>query len=207
MPFFSVYVRNINEKVSINTIKSKLSELFEKYGPILNITAHKNLKMRGQAFVALEGEEQAKKAIEELNGTQLFEKKLELAFAKSSSNASVENKLVGKDYEGYLNKRKLHKEEEDKKKEQQPVKRPKVKLENLPPNKILLVQGLPKEVTKDELVEVFEKFHGFVEVRLVAVRGVAFVEYEKDQDAIPAKEQSSDLTIRGTKPIVNFAKK
>lgn len=163
--------------------------------------------MRGQAFVALEGEEQAKKAIEELNGIQLFEKKLELSFARSSSNASVGNKLVGKEYEEYLNKRKLHKEEEDRKKEQEPVKKPKVKLENLPPNKILLIQDLPKEVTQDELVEIFDKFNGFVEVRLVAVRGVAFVEYEEDQDAIPVKEQLSDLTIRDSKPIINFAKK
>jgi len=163
--------------------------------------------MRGQAFVALEGEENAKKAIEELQGIEIFDQKVELSFAKSSSNASVENKLIGKDYEEYLNKRKLHKEEEDKKKEQQPVKKPKVKLENLPPNKILLIQGLPKEVTQEELVEIFEKFSGFIEVRLVAVRGVAFVEYEKDQDAIPVKNSLTDLTIRDTKPIVNFAKK
>lgn len=200
-------MRNINEKVSLNTLKSKLLELFEKYGPVLSITAHKNLKMRGQAFVALEGEENAKQAIEELNGTQLFEQKIELTFAKSSSNASVESKIAGKDYEEYLNKRKIHKEEEDKKREQQPAKRPKVKVENLPPNKLLLVQGLPKDITRDELVDIFDKYNGFVEVRLVAVRGVAFVEYERDEDAIPVKEKLSNLTIRDSKPIVNYAKK
>lgn len=200
-------MRNINEKVSLNTLKSKLSELFEKYGPVLSVTAHKNLKMRGQAFVALEGEEKAKQAIKELNGIELFQQKLELTFAKSSSNASVENKIAGKDYEDYLNKRKLHKEEEEKKKEKLPAKRPKVKVENLPPNKLLLVQGLPKEITQAELEDIFDKYNGFVEVRLVAVRGVAFVEYERDEDAIPVKEKLSNLTIRESKPIVNYAKK
>lgn len=203
----SVYIRNINEKVSINTIKSKLTEIFDKYGPIQSITAHKNIRMRGQAFVSLESEEKSQQAIKELNGTQLFEKKIEVSFAKSSSNSSVENKLVEKDFNEYLNKRKLHKEELDKKKEQEPVKKPKIKIENLPPNKILLVQGLPKDVTQDELMEIFEKYNGFVEVRLVAVRGVAFIEYENDKDAIPAKEGTVDLTIKDTKPIVNFAKK
>jgi U2 small nuclear ribonucleoprotein B'' len=162
--------------------------------------------MRGQAFVALESEEQATRAVEALQGRMVFQKKIECQLAKSSSNSSVETHLVNQEYDKYLQKRKEFKEEQDKTKTVVP-KITKVNLDNTPPNKILLIQNLPGDIQIEDLTEIFGKYKGYVEVRLVAIKKVAFVEFEKDDDAIPAKEDNMDLTIRETKATVNYAKK
>ncbi|KAI5457224.1 hypothetical protein BGZ63DRAFT_85502 [Mariannaea sp. PMI_226] len=73
--------------------------------------------------------------------------------------------------------------------------------EYLPPNKILFVQNLPEEYDIDALSGVFGRFDGFKEVRLVpGRRGIAFVEYETEQGAITAKENTTGMTL-GEKPI------
>lgn len=46
-----------------------------------------------------------------------------------------------------------------------------------PPNKVLLVQGLPQNCQLFDIEPIFQN-DGFVEVRLVAIRKVAFVEYD-----------------------------
>ncbi|KAH7173637.1 uncharacterized protein B0J16DRAFT_350555 [Fusarium flagelliforme] len=73
--------------------------------------------------------------------------------------------------------------------------------EFLPPNKILFVQNFPEEYDIEALTSVFGRFDGFREVRLVpGRRGIAFVEYEAEQGAITAKENTSGLQL-GDKPI------
>lgn len=53
--------------------------------------------------------------------------------------------------------------------------------ENLP-NKILLVQNLPDDIDESTLINLFQN-DGFVEVRLVSVRHLAFVEYDSIEKA------------------------
>ncbi|GKU01115.1 small nuclear ribonucleoprotein snrnp u1a [Fusarium langsethiae] len=73
--------------------------------------------------------------------------------------------------------------------------------EFLPPNKILFVQNLPEDYDIEALTSVFGRFEGFREVRLVpGRRGIAFVEYEAEQGAITAKENTAGLNL-GDKPI------
>ncbi|KAF4452854.1 hypothetical protein F53441_4356 [Fusarium austroafricanum] len=73
--------------------------------------------------------------------------------------------------------------------------------EFLPPNKILFVQNFPEDYDIDALTSVFGRFDGFREVRLVpGRRGIAFVEYEAEQGAITAKENTAGLHL-GDKPI------
>lgn len=55
-------------------LKQSLSALFSTYGSVLSITAHGNLRMRGQAFVAFDDSEIAAKAIQEVNGFPLYGK-------------------------------------------------------------------------------------------------------------------------------------
>lgn len=57
-----------------------------------------------------------------------------------------------------------------------------------PPNKVLLVQSLPSDVTLPRIEQLFAG-EGFVEVRLVAVRRVAFVEYDSKQHATAKRNQ------------------
>ncbi|KAM5354360.1 hypothetical protein ACJ41O_001009 [Fusarium nematophilum] len=73
--------------------------------------------------------------------------------------------------------------------------------EFLPPNKILFVQNLPEDYDIDALTSVFGRFEGFREIRLVpGRRGIAFVEYEAEQGAITAKENTAGMNL-GEKPI------
>ncbi len=68
--------------------------------------------------------------------------------------------------------------------------------EYLPPNKILFVQNLPEDYDVEAVTALFNHFDGFREVRLVpGRRGIAFVEYEAEQGAITAKENTAGMTV------------
>ncbi|OAA46262.1 small nuclear ribonucleoprotein [Metarhizium rileyi] len=68
--------------------------------------------------------------------------------------------------------------------------------EYLPPNKILFLQNVPEEYDVDALSTIFGRFEGFREIRLVpGRRGIAFVEYEAEQGAINAKENTSGMKL------------
>lgn len=84
-------------------MKEALTELFSEYGEIIEIVAKTNLKAKGQAFIVFESIESAQKAIEEIQGFELFEKPMQLAFAKTRSDATV--KRVGNEEEFESHKR------------------------------------------------------------------------------------------------------
>lgn len=68
--------------------------------------------------------------------------------------------------------------------------------EYLPPNKILFVQNLPDTYDVDALIAVFGRFEGFREARTVPGRkGIAFIEYETEQGAITAKENTAGMVL------------
>lgn len=68
--------------------------------------------------------------------------------------------------------------------------------EYLPPNKILFLQNVPDEYDVDALTTIFGRFDGFREVRLVpGRRGIAFVEYDAEQGAITAKENTAGMAL------------
>jgi hypothetical protein len=63
------------------------------------------------------------------------------------------------------------------------------------PNKTLFLQNIPRDVDEEALSDMFERFEGFKEVRLVSVRAVAFAEFENEQFAITAKEATSGTPV------------
>lgn len=77
-----------------------------------------------------------------------------------------------------------------------------------PPHKVLFVQNLPEEATPDVLQAVFGRHAGFVEVRTVPGRaGIAFVEYDRDEDAARAREATAGIALAGAQLRVTFGKK
>lgn len=73
--------------------------------------------------------------------------------------------------------------------------------EYLPPNKILFLQNVSEEYDVDALTTIFNRFDGFREIRLVPGRqGIAFVEYDAEQGAITAKENTAGVVLGG-KPL------
>ena len=49
--------------------------------------------------------------------------------------------------------------------------------------KILFVEKLPKNIKQEKLADIFGAYNGFVEVRLIAEKGICFVEYLQDDFA------------------------
>jgi RNA recognition motif-containing protein len=56
---------------------------------VIDIVAKTNLKAKGQAFIVFDNAESAQNAIEEVQGFELFEKPMQLAMARSKSDATV----------------------------------------------------------------------------------------------------------------------
>ncbi|KIX08597.1 uncharacterized protein Z518_03253 [Rhinocladiella mackenziei CBS 650.93] len=88
-PSATVYVKNLEERIKIDQLKTALTEIFSEYGNIIDLVAKKNLKAKGQAFIVFDSADDAAKAIEEVNGFELFDKPMSLDFARTRSDATV----------------------------------------------------------------------------------------------------------------------
>jgi U2 small nuclear ribonucleoprotein B'' len=55
-------------------MKASLRGLFKVYGDVLDVVAHKNLRMRGQAFVSFKSADMAKNAMKEVQRFPLYSK-------------------------------------------------------------------------------------------------------------------------------------
>lgn len=70
----TLYIQNLNEKIKLPVLKASLRGLFKSYGDVLDVVAHSNMRMRGQAFVSFESPDIAKKALKEVRGFPLYGK-------------------------------------------------------------------------------------------------------------------------------------
>jgi U2 small nuclear ribonucleoprotein B'' len=108
----TLYIQNLNERIRphgmsfffkkkkfrlLNThfmdypsvMKQTLRGLFKNYGDVLDVVAHSNLRMRGQAFVSFADIEIAKKACKEVKGFPLYSKPMACSHAQSASRFST----------------------------------------------------------------------------------------------------------------------
>ncbi|TVY35448.1 U1 small nuclear ribonucleoprotein [Lachnellula subtilissima] len=112
-PSATVYARNLEERIQATQLIESLRELFSEYGTIIDIVAKTNLKAKGQAFIVFDTVEGAQKAIDEVQGFELFGKEMQLAFAKTRSDATVKRQGNEEDFESHKRRRLA---EKDKKK-------------------------------------------------------------------------------------------
>jgi U2 small nuclear ribonucleoprotein B'' len=86
----TLYIQNLNERIKVPStypifmtrtalnehivMKQTLRALFKNYGEVLDVVAHGNLRMRGQAFVSFPDVEAATKAHQEVKGFPLYGK-------------------------------------------------------------------------------------------------------------------------------------
>jgi RNA recognition motif-containing protein len=202
-------VNNLEERVKIDTMKEALTRVFSYYGPILDVIAKSSLKRKGQAFVVFDSDKSALEAVEEMNAFELYGKPIRVARAKTHSDETVKRK-AGDMFEEHKRKRLMLKDfkraEEDAKAASLPqpsTEKPRVAKsgaaavpdEYVRPNKTLFLQNIPRDVDEEALSDIFERFEGFKEVRLVSVRAVAFAEFENEQFAITAKEATANTPI------------
>ncbi|KAF2103437.1 hypothetical protein NA57DRAFT_33144, partial [Rhizodiscina lignyota] len=208
-------VHSLDDRVKIPELVKALREIFEEYGTILDIVAKKSLHRKGQAFVVFKDVESATQAIEDVNGFELFGKKMELEYARTKSD-----KIVEKENPEQLEEHKRARIADRERREAAGIKRPGdpagagahpnkaargakpaggaglIPDEYLPPNKVLFVQNIPDSYDVDALTVIFSRFEGFQEVRVVPNRpGIAFVEYDGIDGAISAKERTTGMPL------------
>jgi len=225
----TLYIQNLNEKIKIDVLKASLRGLFKNYGTVLDVVAHPNLRMRGQAFVSFESPEIASKALNEVKGFPLYSKPMQISFARTRSDAVVreldEDNLETHKKERLERKRKArwnnpHRvkarakraaAEADGAAPAPATKRPNVQMpdEYLPPNKILFLQNLPQDVTQAALIELFSQYPNLVEVRMIPTKkDIAFVEYADEGSAGVAKDALHNHKLDGEQKIkITFARK
>jgi U2 small nuclear ribonucleoprotein B'' len=224
-PSRSVYVKNLEERIKPEALRESLTEIFSEYGEIIDIVAKQNLKAKGQAFIVFENAESAAKAIEEVQGFEMFGKEMKLDFARTRSDATVLHEEGDAGLERWKRGRLAEKERKQAMEVQMSkLKRPAqttvvtdrpskavkgaglkpaggnasavIPDEYLPPNKILFLRELPLDYDVEGLSRIFSRFEGFKEVRMVPGRpGIAFVEYEAEAGAISAKEATAGMQL------------
>ncbi|PCH34327.1 RNA-binding domain-containing protein [Wolfiporia cocos MD-104 SS10] len=225
----TLYIQNLNEKIKIPVLKASLRGLFKAYGEVVDVVAHSNLRMRGQAFVSFESADIAKKALKEVRGFPLYSKPMQISFARTRSDAVVK-RFDAAHFEEHKTRRLEHKKatrytnpikrkyrarklaaEVDGAGAVPASKRPNVQMpdEYLPPNKILFLQNLPESVSKDQLMALFSQYPNLYEVRLIPTKkDIAFVEYMDEGSATVAKDALHNYKLDGENKIkITFARK
>ncbi|KAF5097708.1 hypothetical protein D0Z00_002309 [Geotrichum galactomycetum] len=85
-PTETLYLNNLNDKIKKPDLKTALYMLFSTYGQVISIIALKTPKMRGQAHVVFNSTVEATTALKALQGFELFDKPVNIAYAKSKSD-------------------------------------------------------------------------------------------------------------------------
>lgn len=189
----TLYVSNLYEKLSIPDLVEALRCIFERYGPVLDIVARRTHKLRGQAFVVFENPEHAAQAMEELAGFELMTQPMNIAYARTKSDATKkkEGTYVEEEAEARRQARRdvwaERKRQAEEAKENEALR----KQEKKDGRKrgadgatyTIVVENLPKEANEGMLMLVFQRFPGLKEVRLDSGGGSARVEYDNEEGA------------------------
>jgi len=146
--------------------------------------------MRGQAFVIFKDIENAKNAKADLSGHVLYNKEMRIKFAKAKSDlvAKKEGTYEHKERMGYecVPITRKEKRVDTLAKEGNSlsvINTKKVETQSqIVPHKTLFVEELPK-ITTDHLIQIFQQYPGFKEVRYFAPMKVAFIEFEDEFQA------------------------
>lgn len=208
----TLYLRNLNEKLSMPALRSAIEEAFAEYGPQA-VIAKKGIKKRGQAFIVLRDADAARRACEALNGKELQGKVMDVQLARQRSDAAVE-----RDGADALAKQKAERQAAKARasavlgtKRAADVE-PHARQENLskrhrrnPPNSILFVEGLPSGASAEDLIAVFGSARGFVDARVFATKSVGFVEFASEFEATEAL--AIPPVVREVVVRVSYAKK
>lgn len=217
-PFFqmhTLYVNHINEKIARNKLARVLRRLFGRYGNVVQVTCHTNLKMKGQAFVTFQDAHSSEKAMAKLQNYPLFKQPITIAPAKSESDEILLQ--MGK--KDLVEERKREKERRNKEREEAVEKtkttskassakltKSQVKYwKSLPPHSVLLIQNLQDEHLP-MLETMFSNFTSFETVRAIPSRKLAFINFENEDGATACLEKF-DTSKLGPDVLLTYAKR
>ncbi|KAI3384190.1 hypothetical protein SNEBB_008223 [Seison nebaliae] len=173
VPNHTIYINNLNEKIKKNDLKK-------------NILAFRTLKMRGQAFVIFDDISSASDALKCMQSFPFYDKPMRIQFAKTNSHIIAQKKGTSNIE---MNKRIMT----GKKPKHVPQYR------ELAEGNTLFLKNLIEGTTKDKIHELFSRFVGYKDVRIVPDQStIAFVEFDSEANAAVAKRDMSDYQLDET---------
>ncbi|KAL0233631.1 hypothetical protein PCE1_002144 [Barthelona sp. PCE] len=85
-PKLTIYVRNLDEKMSLSALKRNLYSYFSRFGQVLHIRVSRTLPTRGQAWIVYSELEGSVRAVLKANNTSFFGKTIEVQYSKQPSD-------------------------------------------------------------------------------------------------------------------------
>eukprot|EP01068_Selenidium_serpulae_P010485 Selendium_serpulae@DN5473_c0_g1_i1.p1 len=225
-PNQTLYCNNIEHRIHVKDLKACLFDLFTPYGEVLDVVAQKTPPSKcGQAFVVFAHIGAATTALRALQGFDFLGRPLRITYAKKKSDAAF---LAGGTL-NRAHRKQLQSRLRDKRMAAAPVKDEEAKDDNADVEMAdeaaitkpeedpalaaaaaalksmhattLFVENLPDEMTEAAMKMLFRQYPGFLEVRLIAARNVAFVDYEAEQQAETAVSGLSGFMVTPEKSL------
>lgn len=214
-PCRTLYARNLDEKRGSKELRLLLHALFSPHGEVEWISAHKTLKLRGQAFITFRDLASATAALRRLQGSMFLDRPLHLQYARQQSHRplgrTAKRRVRGGATDVGVTAGKSNGGEAGGKGAQtaapSPTKTAPRVPEQLTPNRILFAEQVPPG---DALGERCARFAGFVEVRPVPAKPtISFVEFASEQHAaVAVSALNGTVIVDGTAPLkLSYAKK
>ncbi|GBG34589.1 U1 small nuclear ribonucleoprotein A [Hondaea fermentalgiana] len=234
-PSHTLYLRGLEEKVHPDRIKLMLYTAFSRYGTILDIVCSRRNKLRGQAWIIFKEVLQATEAKKAMTGATMYGKEIRIEYAKTKSDViarldgTFKPRVKRKPEDGATQgpKRpdaapaKMIKSDTNGSQEptsaaesgsvpmdtsEGPINPAQPEVE-APPHKVLFLQNLPSEASKEALEILFKQFPGLEGVRYFAAKNVAFVDFDSVENAKLAKDGSQGFKLTATHEVhAAFAK-
>lgn len=205
-PNQTLYINNLNHRIHVEDLKKNLFEFFVPYGSILDIVCKKNQTMCGQAFIVYTDITASTNAFRGLQGKEFLGRKVRISYAKTKSDATT---LRDGTYKPRPKLTSFDVAMADVSKDA--AKEPKKEIKIIASRNLvvftLFVENMPEEVTDKALGILFRQYPGFVEVRLIEGRQVAFVDFLQEIQAETAMKGLQGFLITPEKGLkISFAK-
>eukprot|EP00484_Ammonia_sp_Unknown_P030168 CAMPEP_0197028718 /NCGR_PEP_ID=MMETSP1384-20130603/8333_1 /TAXON_ID=29189 /ORGANISM="Ammonia sp." /LENGTH=224 /DNA_ID=CAMNT_0042457759 /DNA_START=58 /DNA_END=732 /DNA_ORIENTATION=- len=192
----TIYIRNLNEKLSKQELRTCLYLYFTQFGEILDIVAMKTQRMRGQAFIVFKDIRSATKAIDGASGVEFFGQPLEVHYAKTKSKKLLEHQGKTAQAMAISKKPNTYQYRNDKHPNQGHRSNQK---HNKDQYSRLRIENVPINPNVDEMKKIFGKFPGFVHVIYDESKpGVCFVEYSNQNQSLIALNKLQALELGGS---------
>lgn len=165
-PGHTIYCNNLPEKISQDDLKKAMRAIFGQFGPIMDVVSRRTYRLRGQAWVVFEKAEDAKRALEIMQGFPFKDKPMRIALAKTKSDAVAKVDGTFKERPKAARPAKEKPAADAKKAKAEPAAAagPAAAAAAPTSNHILFVENLPDSANEAMVGMLFQQFAGFKEV-------------------------------------------
>ncbi|KAH7345099.1 hypothetical protein B0J17DRAFT_624333 [Rhizoctonia solani] len=216
-PNKTLYIKNLNDQVRKDELKSQLYALFTPYGRIVDVVAIKSPKMRGQAFVVFQDLAGATAAMRAWDSELFYDKEMKIEYAKTRSHATrrieepgwdplAEAKAKALGLGSRLKKERRQEDGEAMDMDDEQSSNPNPQQTSSAPNTYsavtissrLLCTNIPPEVPQETLEKLFQKYAGLQSLVLAppGQAKAAQVQFEQPDQAKVARDALHGYSLK-----------